>query len=356
MTTDLPRGPAAPPPDLQAWRARMAALGEVLFVLLAVSLAARLLLRAAGFTDADTFLFPQDGPPDFTAAAAAEARWHLVRYGTIAMVVLLVGWVRQRHSLASYGLGKADRSVGALVRYGLIIYAVIHLPTLLIGLVDRVYDLGPGLPFWDLMERVEWDGGFWLFMAVSSFAVVPVVEELTARGYLLGRLRESFSPGGALLVTGAIFAAAHTQYHQPDAYAIANLLLLGYGSVILGYSVLRTGSLIPAITAHALVNVPVAPALEPALLAALMIIIWLGRQPIGQGGQRLISLLRATDDLGPVGGAAGLLVLFAVTLTALPLAPYAWLVVFLVAFVDSLRTRPQHRNRGTTAAESSDDP
>ncbi len=317
---------------------RLTAVGEVLFVLLALVVVARLLFSWLGLVDADQYLFPADGAPDFRAAAGAEASWHALRYGIVLLAVLVIGWVRWRRRPAHYAVTRGGRSLSALVTFGLVLYAVTHLPTELLGMADRAFDLGPGLPFWNLMEEVPWNGDFWLFMAVSSFLIVPLVEEFTARGYLLGRLRESFSPAGALVVMAALFAVAHTQYHRADLLSVASLCTLFYGSVLWGYAVYRTGSLIPPIIAHALVNVPVAPEFAPYLLLVLVLTIVAGRRAISACARQLGSLFAEAKDWAPVAAICGLLIVFGWSLKAASYVPYLWLLAFLGLFVASLRT------------------
>ncbi|MEO0424660.1 MAG: CPBP family intramembrane glutamic endopeptidase [Pseudomonadota bacterium] len=316
---------------------RLAAVGEVIFVLLALTLLARVLFSLLGLTDADAYLFPEQGEADFRGAAGAEASWHALRYGLAFLVVALIGWVRHRRRLASYGVSLGARSPQQLIQHGLVLYAVAHLPSVLLSLADQAFDLGPGLPFWRLMEEVPWDADFWLFMAVSSFLVVPLVEEFMARGYLLGRLRESFSPGGALVVMGVLFAVAHTQYHRADLLSVGNLLTLVYGSVLWGYAVYRTGSLIPPIIAHALVNIPLMPALEPYLLLVMVITVLVARRQIYESARDLGQLFTRTQDWGQVLSVCLLLVAFGATLR-IPNAPYLWLLAFVALFLVSLRT------------------
>ena len=194
-----------PPSGAHGLFHRFAALGEALFVLLALILIARALIGALGFQSADSFLMTEGRAPDFRAAAMAEGLWHFVRYGLIFVVIFLVGWARRRRSPEAYALTTGGRSVFHLIAFGIGLFAVMHIPSLGLRLVDNVIDIGPGTPFWWLMKTVEWNRDFWLYMAVSSFLVVPFVEEIVARGYMLGRSRESFSQGAALRVSALIF-------------------------------------------------------------------------------------------------------------------------------------------------------
>ena len=203
-------------------------------------------------------------------------------------------------------------------------------------LFDNFYDIGPGQPFWALMKEVSWDRDFWIFMAVSAFLVVPFVEELAARGYMLGRFRESFSPGGALIIMAVIFAAAHTQYHKTDLYSLGNLFALVWGSLIMGYTVYRTGSLIPAIIAHGLVNIPTALWVDYGVAGFIALLLIAFRSAYAEHGRRLWNILRNTNDWISLVLIAGLVSALGVTLEATPWSPYAWLAGLLSFFVASL--------------------
>ena len=315
---------------------RFASVGEALFVLLALVLVARILFRSLGFADADTFLFGEGVVPDFRAAAIAESQWHGIRYGLIIVAIYFIGRMRQRGGRTSYGLTTGARSVLSLVAFGVGAFAVMHIPSLALRLTDSIFDIGPGTPFWSLMKKVEWDVDFWIYMAVSSFFVVPIVEEIVARGYLLGRLRESFSPGGALLIMGLIFAAAHTQYHKTDLYSLGSLIALVWGSVIMGYAVYRTGSLIPAIIAHGLVNIPTSLLADYAIVAVIALILFLFRVAIRENAGRLWAILRTINDWISLVLVGAAIIAFGMTLQSTSWAPYAWLAGLFSFFVASL--------------------
>ena len=315
---------------------RLAATGEALFVLLGMIILARLAFRAAGLVDADEFLFGVDVEPDFRGAAIAESQWHAVRYGMIFLAIFIIGRIRGRRDRASYGLATGGRSLFALMGFGVGAFVIMHVPSISLRLIDNFYNIGPGTPFWALMKEVPWDKDFWIYMAVSSFLIVPLVEEFVARGYMLGRFRESFSPGGALIIMAVIFAAAHTQYHNTDLYSLGSLFALVWGSLIMGYTVYRTGSLIPAIIAHALVNIPTALWVDYGVFGAMALLLFSFRRAYGEHARGLWNILRDTNDWISLILIAGLVSALGITLEATPWAPYAWLAGLLSFFVASL--------------------
>lgn len=214
--------------DRTSW-GRLTAIGEPICLLLGGIIAARSIFRALGLVSSDEYLFPAAGAADFLSAAQAEAAWHSVRYGLVIALCVAVSAMRGRRGASTFGLGRVGASWAQLLATGVAMGLVVAIPPHVLNLIDRYVDIGPGTPFWDLQERTPWNGGFWLFMFVSSFGIVPVVEEFVARGYMLGRFREAYSAGASLLLMGVTFALAHGQYHQPNLLAIGQLVSIVVG-------------------------------------------------------------------------------------------------------------------------------
>jgi membrane protease YdiL (CAAX protease family) len=83
-------------------------------------------------------------------------------------------------------------------------------------------------------------------LAAVTCALAPLAEEAAFRGYLLSALRLSVSPARAILATTAVFAALHL-----DPVRLPGLLALG---ALFGWLAWRSGSLWPAVAAHAANN------------------------------------------------------------------------------------------------------
>lgn len=91
-------------------------------------------------------------------------------------------------------------------------------------------------------------------------AVLPgVCEELLFRGFLLQGLRRRWSPWGAIVVVGVLFGAFHV-----DPYRFVPVSLLG---MLFGYLVLKTGSILTGMVAHA-TNNSIAILISYAILTA----------------------------------------------------------------------------------------
>ncbi|MCK6548457.1 ABC transporter permease subunit [Myxococcota bacterium] len=84
-------------------------------------------------------------------------------------------------------------------------------------------------------------------VALAVLAVLPAIaEELVFRGALFGLLRRSVSPITALVAQALVFGAMHG--------SVFRVLPTGALGVALGLLVVRTGSIWPAVVAHALTN------------------------------------------------------------------------------------------------------
>ena len=215
-------------------------------------------------------------PVDFFGLAAREAVRSLIKYGSIFLLVAFVFIVRKQSSVKvilgwkhpGYRLQKHIKVVL------LILIAGGFVPKLLFTLNHHGWIQG-GPAHWDIFQD-SWDTGFWAFMMVGSIIIPPIVEEIFFRGYMQGRLHEVFSPGAAIFLTALIFTLFHTQYLQADTLSISLSIALLISALILSYARYVTGSILPGLVAHALVNIPFAgvPALLWLLLALVLIYRW----------------------------------------------------------------------------------
>ncbi|MGH7485785.1 MAG: lysostaphin resistance A-like protein, partial [bacterium] len=186
-------------------------------------------------------------------------------------------------------------------------------------------------PFWALEARVPWNTAFWLYMAVGSYLVVPLVEEFFTRGYLLGRVRESFSAGGSLLLASVFFFVAHGQYRHTDILAIGAQISLLLWAAIAAYSVMRTASLVPAIIAHAIINVPMTVTVRWIMLVVSLIALAVWREAVVSWTKGMITTLRQIDDWLPT-----ILALIAIVLLLTTIAMTQWIVYVYVTVLGML--------------------
>lgn len=320
-------------PD-QSFRSRVAAIAEPVAVILLATVVARLLSDVVGIVDANEYLFREEASPDFMRAARAEGLWHGLRYGLIIAIAVGIGSWRGRRTAASYGLILNRSASSQLIGIGVAIGLIGSLPLQLLHIIHAHVPLGTETDFWQLKARVQWDFEFWAYMAIGSFLVVPIVEEFTSRGYVLGRLREAFSPGAALLLMATFFALAHGQYHRPEILAVGQLLSLALLSLLFGLAVYRTGSLLSAITAHVIINVPLDLAWRYIALAISVAALFLLRREVAQWLTTLKTMMRQTDDWTAALASMAFIAIALLTLRTAPQLPYISLVVFtILAFI-----------------------
>ena len=188
------------------------------------------------------------------------------------MLIVPINWWHRRRGPAAYGLTRAGRPWKTLILAALATAVLTQWPVLLHTLVDAIHPLGAMAPwrqaFFDMSWR-RWQ--FWLFAGILSYALIPVLEELIFRGYYQRRLAEDWGDGPAIIGTACFFTFSHRQYLIANAYnitMIASLLCLAIG---LGVVFAWTRSLIPSVIAHAIINVPMTPLWQGALLVAFAI-------------------------------------------------------------------------------------
>jgi membrane protease YdiL (CAAX protease family) len=196
----------------------------------------------------------------------------ILLYGSYFALIIPINWWYRRRGRAAYGLTRAGRSWKALILAALATAALTQWPVLVHTLVDAVHPLGTMEPwrqaFFDMSWR-RWQ--FWLFAGILSYAVIPIIEELIFRGYYQRRLAEDWGNGPAIIGTACFFTFAHRQYLIANAYNITMIASLFCVAIGLGIVFACTQSLIPSIIAHAIINVPMTPVWQGALLVVFAI-------------------------------------------------------------------------------------
>jgi membrane protease YdiL (CAAX protease family) len=98
----------------------------------------------------------------------------------------------------------------------------------------------------DVTRLFEGTRGHQVGMVLVASVLAPIAEEVAFRGYLLSALRTRLPPGPAIAASAVLFAAMHL-----DPVRFPAVLFLG---LFLGWLAWRSGSIWPAVAAHAVNN------------------------------------------------------------------------------------------------------
>lgn len=251
------------------------------------------LLMALGFPDGS-----ETAPdPNFLQAARVNAEFFAYQYGGVVIILLALGLASGRMSFTKLGITRGKYRLSELLSIGIVAGAVASIASTVIFAGKELFPLGDDTPFWWMIGRVDWDLDLWIFMAVGSYALVPLLEEFAYRGGMLGNLARAFAPGAAILGVGILFAVMHSQYWSIGPIGIITLFGVLYSGVIFGYVFLRTGSLLPAIIAHAMINVPVALEYEWLRVGFILAVMLVARKQIGEAFMRICRSFITVDTL-----------------------------------------------------------
>lgn len=208
-------------------------------------------------------------------------------FGSAVLACLLIGLIRRRPLKKSYGLSETTNSFWSLTTLGIFAgLAIAFIPNLLRITDFYFFDIGPdsSMP----VAKI----GYWLFLAVVSYLLVPFYEEFLTRGYMLGRATENFRPGESIIIIAFLFGFAHVQFAQPNVLSIGMMVSIIMNSVLLGYLVFRTGSLWPSIVAHMIVNIPSAPEWKLVMAGSFVALVVFYRREVVLFLSDVLALLR----------------------------------------------------------------
>ena len=195
----------------------------------------------------------------------------MFQYAGYFLLIFPINWWYRRRSATAYGLTRGGYSWKMLLLAGLGTAAWSTWPALSTGLMNSLHPSETAAwrqAFFDMSWR-RWE--FWLFSSVMSWALIPFLEELFYRGYCLRRLAEDWGDGPAIIGSACLFTFAHTQYLVPNAYSAGMMVSLLAFAIGFGTAFAWTRSLVPSMVAHAIINIPMTPPWQVALLAALAI-------------------------------------------------------------------------------------
>jgi hypothetical protein len=185
--------------------------------------------------DVVLFIIMLRGPRTELTQSAAVV---LLELAYLLPVVLIFAW--RRVHWKHLGFGKFEwKTLG--LGCGLLVggYAIIMVHNALL------YFLGVGTQGEAIMKMLaELDSPVWFFLVAVVFA--PFVEEIFFRGFLFQGLRQRYGWINAMLLSSAVFAAAHL-----DLVVLIPTFILGN---VLAYVYHRSNSVWPGILLHFLIN------------------------------------------------------------------------------------------------------
>lgn len=239
----------------------------------------------------------------------------LLMFGVLAIVVgterSATPWIRIHSS-----------AFGRSVWIGVLASAPALIVMKLLLAVNARVPLGTPPGAWVVFDG-PWSPAFWAFMAVGSYGLVPVLEEMVYRGRMLPLLEARCGSRMAALLTGVFFGLIHGQFYRADLLNLTMLMSLVVAGVAFGLVALGTRSLVAPIVMHALMNVPIAPPFDLVAVAVAIVLLL--------PGLRWLKTAWSSPDMteGSLTAAAraGLLVVAASAAISLSVAPALSLAV-----------------------------
>lgn len=153
---------------------------------------------------------------------------------TLFIPFLICAKLLDRKTLKEYGIGPVRQAknflYGAMIGAGLIAAGfciIVYWEYLDININSGVYSLS------NPMER------HFLFIALQMF-LIALAEEIVFRGYILTNLIESFGKIPALIISSAIFSAAHL--FNPE-YSVLPIINIFIGGILLGMFFIYRGNI-----------------------------------------------------------------------------------------------------------------
>lgn len=332
------------------WKRRLAAVFEVCGVYMAGQLIAFIFIQLLGIEVTNPIEVLQADPSaDVIEMSKNLALILLFQYGGIMLLALGIGWWHRRRRLPDYGCTTAKQPILHHVWIGVVLFAVADLPTKLLVAIDRFIPLGEKAVTQEIVYSLDWDFKFWIFMAVGSYLLIPIVEEVFYRGYVQTRFAEDFNAPTAILATALFFTFSHGQYYLTlSPWTIGSLLTTLFSALAWGYIFYRTRSLIAPIVAHAIVNFPVRGVVDFILPVVMMAVVVIYRKQIIEAIQAFWTMLKSDIDSrwGTVAVSVSM-ILFAVVVAiaediALLFGIAALLIALALEFIEKrkLKTQP----------------
>ncbi len=179
-------------------------------------------------------------------SAAAVRGFFLTQFVAVLLPCVLLAKKLKLNLKATFAL-RMPRPSQALMAIVAGVSSVLVVIGLYVGFMPERQETG----FEEIIKLLFAEVPPWLFVVMLA-VIPPVCEETLCRGFVLSSLRERFGVRTAVIVSALLFAALHL-----DVYRLPSTFLAG---IVLGFILVRTGSLLASILCHAAFNGVVAVA------------------------------------------------------------------------------------------------
>ncbi len=216
--------------------------------------------------------------PDYLKLAEIGFYTLFVQFLCLMIPAYLITRLLHKGNLKSFGVTGGKKSVKENIKVAVLLFCLLGIPMKVLLILHEWFNLGTEPYYWELFNK-EWTLGFWVFLAVGSYLVIPIFEELFYRGYAQYRLTKPFHFFVVPLIS-LLFILVHFQYFVPDVLNIG--LLLGFFILSLGKAFMRYSmiSIVGPIIIHALMNVPLKYPYDIAILIIMIIVVLIMRKEI----------------------------------------------------------------------------
>ncbi|MGH1363684.1 MAG: CPBP family intramembrane glutamic endopeptidase [Calditrichia bacterium] len=247
------------------------AILEVIGVLVIGWTLTRILVTALGVPPLQEYLDKAilSDNPDFLYLSKIGFLTLLIQFLCLMIPAYIITKLLHKGGLKSFGITTGNKPLKETVLTGFVLFCLLGIPMKLLLIANHFTNLGMIPSYWEVFNK-DWNVGFWIFMAVGSYAVIPVFEELFYRGYAQFRLEKEFK-FFAILFISLLFTLSHFQYFIPDMFNIGMLFSLFLLAIGMAFSRYLNVSIIAPIVIHSLMNIPLKYPYDLFVLAAMIL-------------------------------------------------------------------------------------
>jgi len=268
--------------------------------------------------------------PDFLYLSKIGFITLLIQFLCLMTPAYIITRLLHKEGLKSFGITKGNIPLKEAVLTGFVLFCFLGIPMKLLLIANHFTDLGMIPSYWEIFNK-DWNLGFWLFMAVGSYAVIPVFEELFYRGYAQFRLEKEFKFFAVLFIS-LLFTLSHFQYFIPDMFNIGMLFSLFMLALGMAFSRYQQVSIIAPIVIHSLMNIPLKYPYDVFVLVAMILGLVLLRKRVAK---LITNSIDESKNTNYIENSLFLIIVVAFAV-GMNFTPEITLIVFILLFIVSL--------------------